>query len=85
MCTASTNVREPLLTTAQAMMPRIQSLAEAIEQQRSLPAALTKELAEAGFFIMGAARAMSAPEADLITATRVIEILSMADGAAGSR
>jgi alkylation response protein AidB-like acyl-CoA dehydrogenase len=83
MRTASTNVSEQLLTTAQAMMPRIQSLAEEIEQQRSLPAALTKELAEAGFFIMGVARAMGGPEADPITATRVIEILSTADGATG--
>jgi alkylation response protein AidB-like acyl-CoA dehydrogenase len=80
---SSTNVSEHLLTTAQAMMPRIQSVAEDIEQQRSLPAALTKELAEAGFFIMGVARAIGGPEADPITATRVIEILSMADGATG--
>jgi indole-3-acetate monooxygenase len=83
MLTASTNVSEQLLTTAQAMMPRIQSLAEEIEQQRSLPAALTQELAEASFFIMGVARAMGGPEADPITATRVIERLSMADGATG--
>jgi alkylation response protein AidB-like acyl-CoA dehydrogenase len=76
-------VSEPLLTTAQAMLPRIQALAEDIEQQRSLPAALTQELAEAGFFIMGVARAMGGPEVDCITATRVIETLSMADGATG--
>ena len=83
MGTASIHVSEQLLTTAQAMRPRIQALAEDIEQQRSLPAALTKELAEAGFFNMGVARAMGGPEVDCITATRIIEILSTADGATG--
>jgi alkylation response protein AidB-like acyl-CoA dehydrogenase len=77
------HVSEPLLTTAQAMRPRIQALAQDIEQHRSLPAALTQELAEAGFFIMGVARAMGGPEVDCITATRIIETLSMADGATG--
>jgi len=51
MGTASTTVSEPLLTTAQAMLPRIQALAEEIEQHRSLPAALTQALAAAGFFM----------------------------------
>src|SRR5687768_4430463 len=83
MSTASIHVSEQWLTTAQAMRPRIQALAEEIEQQRSLPAALTKELAEAGFFNMGVARAMGGPEVDCITATRIIETLSTADGATG--
>jgi alkylation response protein AidB-like acyl-CoA dehydrogenase len=65
------------------MLPRIQAVAEEIEQHRALPAALIQELAEAGFFIMGVARAMGGPEVDCITATRVIETLSMADGATG--
>src|SRR5262250_651462 len=79
----STNVSEQLLTTAQTMLPRIRSVAENIEQRRSLPAVLTKELAEAGFFTMGVARALGGPEADPLTATRVIEILSTADGSTG--
>ena len=83
MGTTSMHVSEPLLTTAQAMRPRIQAMAEDIEQHRSLPAALTKELAAAGFFIMGVARAIGGPEVDCLTATRIIETLSMADGATG--
>lgn len=76
-----TNTR--LIEAARALAPRLAELADEIERARSLPAELTRELAEAGFFKMLIAHKLGGLETDPLTAAHVTETLSEASGAVG--
>jgi hypothetical protein len=63
--------------------PKIQAMADEIEQARRLPPQLVHEMQRAGVFRMAMPRAWGGPELDFLTQIRVIEELSIADASAG--
>lgn len=72
-----------LVETAAALAPEIALLGDQIEQERRLPARLVDMLTRAGFFRMSVPRALGGLEVDPVTAARVVEELSAADGSTG--
>ena len=72
-----------LVAAAEAVAPLVAAGADEAEQLRRLPAATVDALVAAGLMRMGLAAAYDGPEADPLTMLSAIEILSMADGAAG--
>jgi alkylation response protein AidB-like acyl-CoA dehydrogenase len=82
---AGSTVRGPIayLEAAQQMAPLIEKLAPSIDRERRLPPELVEELRDAGLFHMLLPRALGGGEVDPVTAARVVEELSKADGATG--
>ncbi len=74
---------DALVLAARALAPRIRALRGDIERERSLPAPLVKEMAEAGFFSLGIARGFGGLQLDAVDILRVVEELSRADGSVG--
>jgi alkylation response protein AidB-like acyl-CoA dehydrogenase len=71
------------LDVARALAPRIRARADEIEAGRELPADLVMELATAGLFKVALPEAEGGLGADILTALRVIEEVSRADGSTG--
>ena len=71
------------LEVARALAPRIRARADEIEAARQLPADLVLELATAGLFKVALPEAEGGLGADIVTALRVIEEISRADGSTG--
>jgi alkylation response protein AidB-like acyl-CoA dehydrogenase len=65
------------------LAPRIRALGPEIERQRRLPPELVAEMVEAGLFHVFVPRSIGGLGLDPLTASRVIEEVSMADGSAG--
>lgn len=72
-----------VLAAARALTPRIRDGAAQAEREGRLPAALVREMNDAGLFHMFVTAAADGAELDPLTAARVIEEVSFADGAAG--
>jgi indole-3-acetate monooxygenase len=74
---------EGFVAAARALTPTIRAQRVEIERDRSLPAPLVKQMAEAGFFSLWLARSLGGPELTTVDFFHVIEELSRADGAVG--
>lgn len=71
------------VAAARALAPTIRAQRAEIERDRSLPAPLVKQMADAGLFSLWLARSLGGPELTTVDYFRVIEELSRADGAVG--
>jgi alkylation response protein AidB-like acyl-CoA dehydrogenase len=71
------------LDVARALAPQIRARADEIEAARELPADLVMELANARLFKVALPEAEGGLGADILTALRVIEEVSRADGSTG--
>jgi indole-3-acetate monooxygenase len=74
---------EDFLRAARELTPAIRAVRADIDRERTLPAPLVKQLAEAGFFSIWLARSLGGPELTTLDFLRIIEELSRADGAVG--
>jgi indole-3-acetate monooxygenase len=74
---------EGFLRAARDLTPAIRAVRDDIDRERTLPAPLVKQLAEAGFFSIWLARSLGGPELTTLDFLRIIEELSRADGAVG--
>jgi indole-3-acetate monooxygenase len=74
---------EGFVAAARALAPAIRARRGDIERDRSLPAPLVRQMADAGFFSLWLARSLGGPELTTVDYFRVIEELSRADGAVG--
>ena len=78
-----TSATEACLEAARALAPRIRELAPVIEKEGRLPADLVEEMRSAGLFHMLLPRDLGGLETDPVSAARVVEEVSAADGSAG--
>lgn len=74
---------DDIVAAATNLMPRIRAAREEGEATRRVPPALAEALAAAGLFQLHLPRSMGGPELPPLTAFRVIEELSKADGSVG--
>jgi indole-3-acetate monooxygenase len=74
---------EGFVRAARALTANIREQRADIERERSLPASLVKEMAEAGFFSLWLARAFGGPELNITDYFEIIGELARADGAVG--
>ena len=72
-----------LVRAAESLVPEITANLERIDAERRLPPELAARMASAGLFGLYVPAALGGPEADPITAFRVVETISQADGSAG--
>ncbi len=72
-----------VLDSVREMASLVQERAGEVEAARRLPADLVQDLRDAGVFGLWIPTELGGPEVDPITATRVIEELSCADGSVG--
>ena len=77
------NDAEGLLAAARELAPSIRAVRADIDRERTLPAALVRQMAEAGFFSIWLTRSLGGPELTTLDFLRIIEELSRADGAVG--
>ena len=71
------------LEIARALAPHIRERAAEIEAARQLPPDLVTEMAKAGLFKVGLAKAEGGLGADIVTTLQVIEEVARADGSTG--
>jgi len=71
------------LTAAREVAPAIRAVGDEIEEGRRLPSGIVKEMRRAGMFHLAVPRSYGGIEADPVTASRVIQEVSAADGSAG--
>ncbi len=71
------------MAAANALRPLIVEARDEIEESRRLPAAIIKAMDDAGFFRLYVPSSLGGPETDPLTAFRVVEQLSIADGSVG--
>jgi alkylation response protein AidB-like acyl-CoA dehydrogenase len=71
------------IDAAKGLAPQILELAGEIERSRRLPLPLVENMARAGLFRLWIPRALGGEETDPMTLVRVVEEISLADGAAG--
>ncbi len=71
------------LQAARELTPSIRTVRADIDRERTLPAPLVRQMAEAGFFSIWLARSLGGPELSTLDFFRIIEALSRADGAVG--
>jgi alkylation response protein AidB-like acyl-CoA dehydrogenase len=72
-----------LIETARAFAPQIREQYDRIENERRLPPALAKAIAEAGLFRLMIPKALGGLEVDVETGIRVFEEMSRLDGSVG--
>jgi indole-3-acetate monooxygenase len=72
-----------VLDAVQRLAPIIRQHADTAERERCLPKPVVRELVDAGVFRMLVPRALGGDEIEPLTACRVVEEISMQDGAAG--
>lgn len=71
------------LAAARDLAPRIRATAPQIEAGRRIPADLAEAMRDAGLFHLAVPHSYGGVEADPVTASRVVEEVSAADGSAG--
>ena len=76
-------VDEELVDRARVLVPRILALADHIEELRQIPQDLADAMAAANLFMLFAPRSHGGEQAHPLTALRVVEELSKADGSVG--
>ncbi len=76
-------VDEELVARALALVPRILALADRIDEARQIPPDLADAMAAANLFMLFAPRSHGGEQAHPLTALRVVEELSKADGSVG--
>ena len=74
---------DSILSATRALVPEVRASADAIAQQRRLPADLVAKLRRAGVFRMPMPRARGGPEMTPRAQTEVVELLSAADPSVG--
>ena len=72
-----------LITAAEQLVPEIISNLDRIDAECQLPAELAERMARKGLFGLYVPKALGGPELDPLTAFRVVETISQADGSAG--
>jgi indole-3-acetate monooxygenase len=72
-----------IVAEAIRLAPAVRAARDAAEQQRQTPPALADEITKAGIYQMYLPRSMGGPETPPLTAFRVVEELSKADGSVG--
>ena len=77
------NDAEGFLAAARELTPSIRAVRAAIDRERTLPAPLVRQMADAGLFSIWLARSLGGPELTTFDFLRIIEALSRADGAVG--
>ncbi|MEX0783834.1 MAG: acyl-CoA dehydrogenase family protein [Dehalococcoidia bacterium] len=73
----------PLIDAAIALQPLIRERADEIERTGRLPSDVVEAIREAGLFHLTLPEDLGGLEADPVTASRVVEEISLADGSAG--
>src|SRR5437870_12953457 len=71
------------IAAALALQPRIRDVADDIERERQVPAALIAELVRAGLFHMLLPKSYGGTEIDPVTAAQAVEEIAMADASVG--
>lgn len=74
---------DDLLKAAQSLVPAILANLDRIDDERQLPPELAARMARHRLFCLYAPEALGGPELDPLTAFRVVEAISRADGSAG--
>ena len=74
---------EDLVAVAQSIVPEIRSNLDRIDAERQLPPELAARMASHRLFSLYAPQELGGPELDPLTAFRVVETISQADGSAG--
>ena len=75
---------EDLVSVAQSLVPEILSNLDRIDEECQLPPELADRMAKHRLFSLYAPRELGGPELDPLTAFRVVETISHADGSAAS-
>ena len=75
--------RESLIASALSLLPKVQGMADEIDNARQLPDRLVGRLTDAGFFRMMLDRELGGLEADPLTAAQVVEMLSKVNPSVG--
>lgn len=79
MTTSTANI----LDAARALAPAVRAAGERIEGSRQLPPDIVEQMREAGLFHLVVPESYGGVEAEPMTASRVVEEISAADGSAG--
>lgn len=74
---------QDIVATATRLAPSVRDARDQAEQMRQTPPALAAEITRAGIYQMYLPRSMGGPETPPLTAFRVVEELSKADGSVG--
>lgn len=72
-----------LVAIAESLVPEIRANLDRIDTERQLPPELAAKMARHNLFGLYVPRALGGPELDPLTAFRVVETISRADGSAG--
>ena len=81
--TMATHRLPDIVAAARRLAPAVRAAREEAEQTRQTPPALAAAITEAGIYQMYLPRSMGGPETPPLTAFRVVEELSIADGSVG--
>ena len=80
---SSDSAAAQMIAAAEALVPAIRAASSDSERRRQLQPALATALAQAGFLQMYLPRALGGPQLAPLSAFRIVETLSRADGAVG--
>jgi alkylation response protein AidB-like acyl-CoA dehydrogenase len=80
---AGSPAARPVLDAVHVLIPRIQASADDVERDRRLPAALLRDLAEAGLFRLWLPHDIGGDERDPLSVMQVVEAAARVDGSVG--
>ena len=79
----TSTARQDMVAAAKALRPQIIAARDEMDRHRRLPPSLVKSMDDAGLFRIYLPGSLGGPEADPMTAFRIVEQLSIADGSVG--